>query len=66
MPIYVDSDLGNNLKGEVLSEKIYSMGFSEIYMATGHIAEDIKVPAWIKGVRGKTPPFLRNEYINRS
>src|SRR5690606_4372958 len=34
-PIYIDSDLGEGLKGEVLSEEIHKLGFTELYLATG-------------------------------
>lgn len=53
VPIYVDSNLGDGQKGEVLSEKIYKLGFKNIYLATGSRKEDIEVPYWIKQVQGK-------------
>lgn len=56
-PIYIDSDLGNNQKGEVLSENIFKMGYSELFLATGYHPEDIDKPAWIKEVLGKKAPF---------
>ncbi|MFP5386738.1 MAG: ATP-binding protein [Bacteriovoracia bacterium] len=57
-PIYIDSDLGKGLKGEVLSEEIYNLGFTQLYLATGYSASDINKPSWIKEVLGKSPPFL--------
>jgi C4-dicarboxylate-specific signal transduction histidine kinase len=57
IPIYVDSDLGNGLKGEVLSKKIFDIGFKEIYLATGMNASLIQRPEWINGVIGKGFPL---------
>lgn len=53
IPIYVDSNLGDGLKGEILSEAIYNNGFKNIILATGAKKEDIKIPFWIKKVQGK-------------
>lgn len=55
--IFVDSNLGDGLKGEVESKKIYDLGFKNIYLATGYSAKDIDRPEWIKEVRGKKPEF---------
>lgn len=52
-PIYVDSNLGDGLKGEILSEAIYNNGFKNIILATGAKKEDITIPFWIKKVQGK-------------
>lgn len=53
-PIYIDSNLGNGIKGEIESEKIFDQGFEELFLATGMSKEDIEVPYWIKGIYGKT------------
>ena len=55
--IYVDSNLADGLKGEVESEKIADLGFTEIYLATGYSAKDIVKPSWIKDIVGKRPEF---------
>jgi signal transduction histidine kinase/FixJ family two-component response regulator len=52
-PFYVDCDLGAGLRGEVLSEEIYKLGFTELNLATGSHPDEINVPHWIKQVRGK-------------
>ena len=52
-PIYVDSNLGDGQKGEILSEAIHNKGFKNIILATGAKKVDIKVPFWIKKVQGK-------------
>lgn len=53
--IYVDSNLGDGLLGEVESEKIFLLGFQNIFLATGYQKSDIKKPAWIKEVHSKNP-----------
>lgn len=55
--IYVDSNLADGLKGEIESEKISKLGFSEIYLATGFSADDLEKPEWIKEIVGKRPEF---------
>lgn len=52
-PVYVDSNLGDGLKGEVLSKQIFDLGFKNIFLATGENISDIQVPFWIKKVQGK-------------
>lgn len=59
--IYIDSELDNELRGEIESEKIYRAGFTELYLATGFNLEDIEVPLWIKSVVGKRPCFIQND-----
>lgn len=55
-PIYIDSNLGNKLKGEELSKKIYDLGFKNIVLATGARNETIELPYWISGIQGKEFP----------
>jgi signal transduction histidine kinase len=57
--IYTDSDLRQDLKGEVASEQIAKLGFKEIYLATGYSPTDfnLKLYPWIKAVKSKKPPF---------
>ena len=56
--IYIDSDLGNNIKGEDCAKHLFDQGFSEIYLATGHSKDRFDHMPWIKTVVGKEPPFL--------
>ncbi|MGK0367848.1 MAG: signal transduction histidine kinase [Thermoproteota archaeon] len=56
--IYVDSNLSNNSKGEVESEKISKLGFSNIYLSTGYSKDDIEKPSWIHSVIGKDFPNI--------
>ncbi len=57
--IYVDSSLGNGIKGEIESKRVAEGGFSNIYLATGYEANsfDLTKYQWIKGIISKTPPF---------
>lgn len=55
--IFLDSNLGEHVKGEVEAEKIYNLGFENIYLVTGKDVEDIELRTWIKEIRGKRPLF---------
>ena len=55
--IYIDSDLGHGIRGEIESEKIFNLGFAEIRLATGFSPGDIDKPLWIKEIVGKRAPF---------
>lgn len=57
IPIYIDSDLGNNVLGHELAKEIHAKGFHEIYLATGYPADQFGVMPWIKAVLGKDPPW---------
>ena len=56
--IYIDSDLGNNIKGEVCAKELFDKGFTEIHLATGHSPDRFNSMPWIKSIIGKEPPFL--------
>ena len=57
--IYVDSNLGGGIKGEIESEKIFKMGYKDIFLATGYSNSDLHLEAtpWIKGSSSKRSPF---------
>lgn len=55
--IFIDSNLQNDLKGEIESKKIYDLGFKNIILTTGYSKADIEKPAWIKEIVGKRPNF---------
>ncbi len=55
--IYIDSDLGNNKRGEEFAKTLYMMGFNNIYLTTGFDREDFPPMFWIKDIIGKLPPF---------
>lgn len=58
-PIYIDSDLGNNVKGEDIAKDLRKKGFTTIAMATGYGPEKFAHLPWLK-VTGKEPPFEKN------
>jgi signal transduction histidine kinase/FixJ family two-component response regulator len=53
--IYIDSNLGDGIKGEIESEKIFALGFLNLYLATGYEKGSIQKPAWIKEIYSKSP-----------
>mgnify|MGYP000411578755 CR=1 FL=1 len=55
--IYIDSELGEGVRGENIAKALYDKGYREIYLATGHRAERFSGLYWIEGIVGKTPPF---------
>jgi ActR/RegA family two-component response regulator len=52
-PIYIDSNLGNGLKGENEAKSIHAKGFNEIYLATGREPASFSKMQWIRGIVGK-------------
>ena len=56
--IYIDSDLGDNIKGEICAKQLFDAGFFEIHLTTGHSPEQFDTMPWIKAIVGKEPPFL--------
>jgi len=55
-PIYIDSDLGDDIKGEEIAKDLKDKGFTNLTMATGHGSEKFSHLPWLK-VTGKEPPF---------
>lgn len=55
--IYIDSNLGSDLRGEELSKNIFESGYLQIYLTTGFQDIEIQNYAWLKGVVSKRPPF---------
>jgi signal transduction histidine kinase len=57
--IYIDSDLGNNIKGEEYAKELYDKGYQNIYLATGYDESkfDLSKFYWIKKIVGKDPQF---------
>jgi hypothetical protein len=57
--IYIDSNLGDDIKGEIESEKIFNLGFKNLYLATGYGKEFIQKPDWILEVYSKSPVIIK-------
>lgn len=57
--IYIDSNLGDGVKGEIEAKRLELAGYTNIYLATGYTKDDfdLELIPWIKGVTSKTPPF---------
>ena len=56
MPIYIDSELGEDVKGEKLAEDLKGKGFTNICLATAHPPEKFAHLPWLK-VRSKEAPW---------
>lgn len=59
--LYIDSNLGKDedgqeVKGEILAQKIFKQGFLKIYLATGYNPEAFNHIQFIKGIINKEPP----------
>lgn len=59
IPLFLDSNLGTNNKGEDWAEKLAEIGFKEIFLATSNSASAIKHNRSIKGILGKNPNELK-------
>lgn len=57
--IYIDSNLGQGIKGEIESEKLFYLGFVNLYLATGYNKSSIQKPSWIKEICSKSPENIR-------
>jgi len=55
-PIFMDSDLGEGVKGEDIAKTLRERGFPNLTMATGHGPEKFSHLPWLK-VTGKEPPW---------
>ena len=56
-PIYVDYALGKECKGDKESEHLHTLGFQNIFLATGYPKEYFQEIPWIKAIVDKDPPF---------
>ena len=57
-PIYVDSNLGDGVKGEEFARVIRQRGFTELYLATGYERNQFPKMPWLRGIVGKNPPWM--------
>lgn len=56
-PLYIDSNLGTAIKGEILAKELYEMGFTTIYLCTGMDDCEFSDMPWIKKIIGKEYPI---------
>ena len=54
--IYVDSNLGNGIKGEQESKKIFDLGFHNIFLTTGYEDLNLSPYPWITKIVSKSFP----------
>jgi hypothetical protein len=57
IPIYVDVSLANGVRGEDVAMKLSTLGFCNLYLATGYDPANFANLPFIKGVIDKYPPF---------
>jgi len=55
-PIYIDSNLSDNLKGEIIAKDIFALGFKNLYLSTGYDADHFPKMDWIRSIVDKYPP----------
>jgi len=54
-PVYIDSNLGDGVKGQTLVPYVRSLGFKAVYLATGYSRDQITDTEGLTGVVGKDP-----------
>jgi len=65
--VFVDSDLGDLVKGEIASHEIFKKGFENLYLSTGYDVKSFSKPSWIKDIIGKNPSqFMANLALTRT
>jgi len=60
VPIYIDSNLGGEIKGEVLAKQLFDKGFTQLYLATGYDEFYFSPMPWIKKIVSKDYPYSEN------
>lgn len=55
IPLYIDSDLGDNIKGENIAADLKEKGFTNIYLTTGHPPERFAHFPWLRVVTKEAP-----------
>jgi hypothetical protein len=55
--IYIDYELDDGKNGVDEALKIFKLGFTQIFLATGYTATDISLPSYLLDIVGKRAPF---------
>ncbi len=55
--IYIDSELGNGVKGELIAESLFQEGYINISLATGYSSDTFSELKFLKSVISKKAPF---------
>jgi len=58
MVIFIDSNLSDDIKGEIIAEELYYLGFTQLYLITGEQADDFTLNPYLIDVFDKTPPWM--------
>ncbi len=56
--IYIDSNLGNGIRGEIEAEKIFKLDFGYLHITTGYDPKSIIKPPYIKSIVGKSANII--------
>lgn len=54
-PVYIDSDLGEGVRGESFAETFHAQGFKQIYLCTGFEPSSLRKGQFITSIVGKEP-----------
>ncbi|MBI4403652.1 MAG: HAMP domain-containing histidine kinase [Deltaproteobacteria bacterium] len=57
IPVYVDANLGNDIRGEEIAKKAFDLGFRNVFLMTGESPEDFVGLTFLSGIRYKNPPW---------
>lgn len=55
-PIFIDSSLGEEIRGEEYAKQLFAEGYTNLFLATGYPAGSFPPMSWIKGIVSKEPP----------
>jgi len=55
--IYVDSKLGDGIRGEEFAKELHDRGFQNIFLATGQRRDALPSMPWIREIVGKKAPW---------
>lgn len=61
IPLYIDSELGEGIKGENIAAELKEKGFTNICLATGHPPEKFAHLPWLKVITKEAPWGERSE-----
>jgi hypothetical protein len=57
IPVYIDSQLKNGVRGEKEAQKIVvELGFQKVILTTGMDPESIQATPYLSAIQGKEPP----------
>jgi signal transduction histidine kinase len=55
--IYLDSKLGDGMRGEDIAKDLHAKGFTNLYLTTGYERGSLPDMPWIREIVGKAPPW---------